>query len=120
MAKKIEVTPEVRAQLREEHCLENDTTVYKALNYETNSPLAKMIRRRALELGGREWMTADEKTAEASPKDQREETAFCPDCIVAKYPPCDKGIPCCKCEKKQDECNSRQPCPKKEGKEDAA
>lgn len=75
MAKKIEVTPEVRARLREEHCLENDTTVYKALNYETNSPLAKMIRRRALELGGREWMTADEKTAEASPKDGKEDAA---------------------------------------------
>jgi len=44
----------------EEHFLENDMTVYKALNYETNSPLAKMIRRRALELGGREWVTADE------------------------------------------------------------
>jgi hypothetical protein len=75
MAKKIEVTPEVRAQLREEHCLENDTTVYKALNYETNSPLAKMIRRRALELGGREWLTTDEvaNTAEGSPKDQGEE-----------------------------------------------
>lgn len=120
MAKKIEVTPEVRARLRKEHCLENDTTVYKALNYETNSPLAKMIRRRALELGGREWMTADEKTAEVSPKDQRKETAFCPDCIVAKYPPCDKHTPCCKCEKKQTECNSWQPCPKNEGEEDAA
>jgi hypothetical protein len=61
--------------LREEHCLENDTTVYKALNYETNSPLAKMIRRRALELGGREWLTTDEvaNTAEGSPKDQGEE-----------------------------------------------
>jgi hypothetical protein len=77
MAKKIEVTPEVRAQLREEHCLENDTSVYKALNYETNSPLAKMIRRRALELGGREWLTTDEvaNTAEGSPKDQGEEDA---------------------------------------------
>lgn len=84
MAKKIEVTPEVRAKLREEHCLENDTTVYKALNYETNSPLAKMIRRRALELGGREWATADEKSAEGSPKDQEKETEPCPGCIVAK------------------------------------
>jgi len=47
----------------EEHFLENDMTVYKALNYETNSPLAKMLRRRALELGGREWVTADEIAA---------------------------------------------------------
>ena len=70
MAKKIEVTPEVRAQLREEHCLENDTTVYKALNYETNSPLAKMIRRRALELGGKFWLTSDEVAAEVSPKNE--------------------------------------------------
>lgn len=80
MAKKIEVTPEVREQLREEHCLENDTTVYKALKYETNSPLAKMIRRRALELGGREWLTSDEievtaDTTEGSPKNQGEEDA---------------------------------------------
>lgn len=120
MAKKIEVSPEVRERLKEEHCVGNDQTVYNALNYVTDSPLAKMIRRRALELGGREWMTADEKTAEASPKDQREETAFCPDCLVAKNPPCNEGIPCCKCEKKQNECNSWQPCPKKEGKEDAA
>lgn len=51
-------------------------------------------------------------------QDQRKETAFCPDCIVAKYPPCDEHIPCCKCEKKQNECNSWQPCPKKEGKEE--
>ena len=58
--KKIEVTPEVRAQLREEHCLVNDQTVYKALRYETDGPLAKMIRRRALELGGKEWVTTDE------------------------------------------------------------
>lgn len=75
MAKKIEVTPEVRAQLRAEHYLENDTTVYKALNYETNSPLAKMIRHRALELGGREWMTADEATTEGSPKNESKEVA---------------------------------------------
>lgn len=63
MAKKIKVSPEVRRQLMEEHFLENDMTVYKALNYETNSPLAKMLRRRALELGGREWVTADEIAA---------------------------------------------------------
>lgn len=61
MAKKIEVTPEVRAQLREEFELTNDNTVYCALRYDSDSPSAKMIRRRALELGGREWMTTDEK-----------------------------------------------------------
>lgn len=63
--KKIEVTPKVRAQLREEHCLVNDQTVYKALRYETDGPLAKMIRRRALELGGKEWVTTDEVESSA-------------------------------------------------------
>lgn len=59
MAKKIEVTPEVRTLLKEEHCLANDQTVYKALRYETDSPLAKMIRRRAIELGGKQWVTIE-------------------------------------------------------------
>lgn len=113
--KKIEVTPEVRARLREEHCVENDQTVYNALNYVTDSPLARMIRRRALELGGREWVTADEATTEASPKEQREEKAFCPDCTLVNYPNCSKGIPCCKCD--EESCNSRQSCPKGERKE---
>ena len=36
---------------------------------------------------------------------------WCPDCMVAQYPACDKGIPCCHCDAK--DCNSRQPCPKK-------
>ena len=60
MAKKIEVSPDVRAQLKVEFELKNDQTVYNALNYETESPSAKMIRRRAIELGGREWVTTDE------------------------------------------------------------
>lgn len=34
----------------------------------------------------------------------------CADCIVAEYPACDKGIPCCKCA--EVDCSSRQPCPK--------
>lgn len=119
MARKIEVSPEVRKQLSAEFGI-SETSVYKALGYVTDSELANKVRGRAIEKGGRKWMTADEKTAEASPKGQREETAFCPDCIVAKYPPCNEHIPCCKCEKKQNECNSWQPCPKKEGKEDAA
>lgn len=75
--KKIEVTPEVRAQLREEHCLVNDQTVYKALRYETDGPLAKMIRRRALELGGKEWVTTDEvesKRADARPDGHHPDT----------------------------------------------
>lgn len=38
----------------------------------------------------------------------------CADCVLAEYPPCNKGIPCCKCG---DECNSRQPCPKKGGEQ---
>lgn len=60
MAKKIEVKPEVRKQLLEEFELGNEQTVYNALNYESDSPSAKMIRRRALELGGVEWLTKDE------------------------------------------------------------
>ena len=59
MERKIEVSPEVRAQLREEFEIGNDNTVYVALRYESNSPSAKMIRRRALELGGKEWWTTD-------------------------------------------------------------
>lgn len=39
----------------------------------------------------------------------------CPDCFVAQYPPCGKGIPCCKCH--EEGCNSRQPCPKKGGEQ---
>ena len=70
--KKIEVTPEVRARLREEHCVQNEQTVYNALNYVTDSPLARMIRRRALELGGREWVTADEKEAEGEANEAQE------------------------------------------------
>lgn len=60
MAKKITVTPEVRAQLQEEFDISNTATIYNALNYETDSPSARMIRRRALELGGQEWQTTDE------------------------------------------------------------
>lgn len=61
MAKKIVVTPEVRQKLIEELELNNDVTVYNALLYRTNSPSAKLIRRRALELGGKEWFTKDEE-----------------------------------------------------------
>jgi len=60
MSRKIEVTPEVRSQLKEEFETKNEGTIYNALNYETNSPSAKMIRRRAIELGGTEWFTLDE------------------------------------------------------------
>lgn len=91
----------------------SEKTVYNAKYYLTDSYLAKEIRRRALEEGG-----VLMQAVEASPKDGRDETASCLDCLLAKYPPCNKGIPCCKCEKKQNECNSWQPCPKKEGKEE--
>lgn len=64
MAKKIEVTPEVRAKLVEEYELPNDRTVYNALNYSTESPSAKMIRRKAVELGGVQWVTLDEVARE--------------------------------------------------------
>lgn len=40
------------------------------------------------------------------------ENKVCKNCIVAKYPPCNLGIPCCYCE--ETECNGRQPCPRKE------
>lgn len=60
MAKKIEVGPEVRAQIMEEFGLKFDATFYNAMRYESDSPSARMIRRRALELGGREWFTRDE------------------------------------------------------------
>lgn len=33
---------------------------------------------------------------------------YCADCILKQFPPCDKGVPCCKCDELQ--CNSRQPC----------
>lgn len=38
----------------------------------------------------------------------------CKDCIVRQYPPCGDGIPCCQCDR--EECNGRQPCPKKDEK----
>lgn len=38
----------------------------------------------------------------------------CPDCPVAKFNACSKGVPCCQCS--EENCNARQPCPKEEGK----
>lgn len=35
--------------------------------------------------------------------------AFCRDCTLVKFPPCESSVPCCRCN---EECNSRQPCPK--------
>jgi len=67
MSRKIEVTPAVRSILKDEFYLSNDQTIYNALNYDTNSPSAKMIRRRALELGGVEWVTVDEATDPETP-----------------------------------------------------
>ena len=37
---------------------------------------------------------------------------YCAECMLKEFPPCEKSIPCCKCK---DNCNSRQPCPKKGG-----
>ena len=68
MAKKIEVTPEVRAILKEELEINNDNTIYRALNFAADSPSARLIRRRALELGGTEWHTADEELIPPSKK----------------------------------------------------
>ena len=116
--KMIKVTTEIRMELMKEFPV-SEKTVYNALTYATGGYTAEQIRRRALELGGK-LMQEVTDTAEGSPKDGQTEAAFCPDCIVAKYPPCHEGIPCCRCEKKQTECNSWQTCPKQEGKEDAA
>ena len=118
MEQMIKITPDIRLELMKEFPV-SEKTVYNALNFLTGGYTAEQIRRRAQELGGK-LMQEVTDTAEGSPKDGRDETASCPDCLLAKYPPCNEGIPCCKCEKKQNECNSWQPCPKKEGKEDAA
>lgn len=59
MAKKIKVNPQVRDQIMGELELTNRMIVYNALRYKTNSPSAKLIRRRALELGGEVWEIGD-------------------------------------------------------------
>ena len=41
-------------------------------------------------------------------------TISCPDCPVAKFNACSKGVPCCRCS--EESCNGRQPCPKEEEK----
>lgn len=119
MEQQVKITPKIRVELMKEFPV-SEKTVYNALNFLTGGYTAEQIRRRAQELGGKLMQEVRAITAEASPKDGQTEAAFCPDCIVAKYPPCDEHIPCCKCEKKQTECNNWQPCPKQEGKEDAA
>lgn len=60
MAKKITVTPETRATLMDEFELKSEQTLYNALNFSTNSPTSRLIRRRAIELGGQEWVTTNE------------------------------------------------------------
>lgn len=60
MAKKIKVSVEVKNQLIEEFDGMTDGTFYNALNYITNTPSAKLLRKRALDLGGVEWFTRDE------------------------------------------------------------
>ena len=116
MEKMIKVTPEIRVELMKEFPV-SEKTVYNALNFLTGGYAAEQIRRRAVELGGK-LMQEVAEAAEGPAKEEGERSMFCPDCIVAKYPPCDKGQPCCKCG--EVDCNSRQPCPKQEGKEDAA
>lgn len=36
----------------------------------------------------------------------------CNNCELKKFPACDKGLPCCRCDNPS--CNSRQPCPHQE------
>ena len=60
MARKIEVSPEVRKQLSAEFGI-SETSVYNALGYVTDSELANNVRERAIELGGRKWFTKDEE-----------------------------------------------------------
>ena len=36
------------------------------------------------------------------------------DCPLRRWPTCELDVPCCMCD---EECNSRQPCPAKEGGE---
>ena len=62
MARKIEVSPEVRKLLSAEFGI-SETSVYKALGYVTNSELANRVRERAIELGGRKWFTKEEEEA---------------------------------------------------------
>ena len=42
------------------------------------------------------------------------EKITCKDCPVRLYPACGENIPCCQCD--LEECNGRQPCPRKEEK----
>ena len=58
--KKIEITPEVKAKILHEFSV-SERTIWNAINYKTGGYAANQIRRRALELGGREWATTDEK-----------------------------------------------------------
>lgn len=111
--KMIKVTTEIRVELMKEFPV-SEKTVYNALTFATGGYAAEQIRRRALELGGK-LMREVTDTDEASPKEQREEKTFCPDCTLVNYPNCSKGIPCCKCD--EENCNSRQSCPKGERKE---
>lgn len=64
MAKKIEITPEIRDQIMQEFEINSTPTIYYALKYETDSPSAKLIRKRAVELGGIQWVTLDEVARE--------------------------------------------------------
>lgn len=58
--KEIKVTPGIRSQLMQEFQV-SEKTVWNAIKFHTDSYTAKQIRRRALELGGREWVAADKE-----------------------------------------------------------
>lgn len=97
--KEIKVTQEIRVELMKEFPV-CEKTIYNALKFETSGYTAESIRRRALELGA--TLMVESKNEEPAAAD------FCAECTMREYPPCDKGIPCCRCK---DECNSRQLCP---------
>jgi hypothetical protein len=65
--KEIKVTVEIRKQLLAEFPV-GDKTVYNALHYASDSYAARMIRCRALELGG---CLMQQTSAEGEPKDGR-------------------------------------------------
>ena len=111
MEKMIKVTPEIRAELMKEFPV-SEKTVYNALNFLTGGYAAEQIRRRAVELGGK-LMQEVTAIAEGSAKEEGERSVFCTGCEMAAYPPCNKGLPCCKCSEK--DCNSRQECQRKGG-----
>lgn len=56
--KEIKVTPEIRSQLIQEFHV-SEKTVWNAIKFHTDSYTANQIRRRAIELGGKQWVTIE-------------------------------------------------------------